>query len=240
MAFGDTVQTNDNTGVSGECTITFSAATAGNLLIVVEGRGSPHTAGGAWTPPGDWSLIHDSGINTGTFGAAMYYKIAAGGETSFTTAHTNEQGNWQCSFAEFEGPFAASPLDVSAEDVTNLNTVVTSQSTGTTGTTAQADELAIAGFMSDRQDTVDGGGTRNYSSGFTEVKFAADSTARPAAAIAKKVLSATGTVECTFSVTDTGDEMYGTVATFKKSGGAAAASLPPAQQVRMPQAILAR
>jgi len=221
MAFADTVQVFDTSGASGECSLTFSAAVAGNLLIVVEGRSAVMTAGGAWGPPAGWATIHDSGINVGAVAGALYYKIADGGETSFLTAHTNEQGNWQAAMAEFEGPFSASPLDVSAEG--ELGGVVASQSTGTTGTTAQADELAVAGFMSDRQDTVDGGGTRNYSNSFTEVIFAASSATRAGAAIAKLILSATGTVECTFSVTDTGDEMYGAVATFKKSGGAATA-----------------
>ena len=220
MAFGDTVQSVDST-FTGEGTVTFSAATAGNLLVVMEGRGSPHGSGGAWGTPSGWTLIHDTGINVGNFGAALYYKIAAGGETSFTTTHTNEAGNGQIAFAEFEGPFAGSPLDVSAENATNLSTVVTSQSTGTTGTTAQNDELAIAAFAADIQSNVDGGGTRNYSNSFTEVIFTDVQTARACAMLAKKILSATGTVECTFSVTDTGDEMYGVVATFKKAGGTA-------------------
>lgn len=219
MAFGDTIQAVKVSIASGEAVINFAAATAGNLLIVMEGRNTTHTAGGAWGAPGGWNIVHDTGINTGNLAAAMYYKIAAGGETNFTTTHTNEQGTLQVAFAEFEGPFAASPLDVSTENVTNLATVVTSQSTGTTAATAQADELAVAGFGFDRMDTVDGGGTRNYSNGFTEVVFTDGSTTRGTAAIAKKVLSATGTVECTYSVTDTGDEMYGTIATFKKLGG---------------------
>jgi hypothetical protein len=217
MAFGDTVQSVDSTW-TGEGTINFGAATAGNLLIVVEARGAPHSAGGAWGAPADWNIIQDSGVNTGNMAAAFYYKIAEGGETSFTTSHTNESGVGQIAFAEFEGPFAASPLDVSAEDATHLSTVVTSQSTGTTGTTAQADELAIAAFAADSQSTVDGGGTRNYSNSFAEVIFTDVQTSRASAMIAKKILSATGTVECTFSVTDTGDEMYGAVATFKKAG----------------------
>jgi hypothetical protein len=225
MAFGDTIQSVDVTAASGEITINFAAATAGNLLIVMEGRAVTHSAGGAWGPPAGWAVIHDSGINIGLMAGALYYKIAAGGETQFLTAHTNEAGTAQAAFAEFEGPFAASPLDVSAENAASTSTVVTSISSGTTAVTAQNDELAIAGFASDRMDTVDG--SRTYSNGFTEVIFTDASTARAAAMIAKKVLSATGTVECTFSVTDTGDEMYGAIATFKKFvGGGGGTAVP--------------
>ena len=45
-------------------------------------------------------------------------------------------------------------------------------------------------------------------------------TSEAAVALAKKVLSSTGAQECTFSVTDTGDEQYGAIAAFKAAGGA--------------------
>lgn len=221
MAFGDTVRADDVTGVSGDVTVTYpSAPTAGNLLIVLVGRGATHGAGGAWGVPDGWNKVHDSGINVGNVGGALFWKIAVGDESGFASVDTNPQGAWQVSWAEFEGSFEASPLDVSAENADNLATVVTSQTSGVTGITAQNDELAIACWVTDRMDTCQDG--RSYSNLFTEVIFSDDATARPAAIIAKKVLSATGTVESTFTTTDTGDEMYGVVATFKKSGGALA------------------
>jgi hypothetical protein len=216
MAFGDTVNSAKVSLASGECIITFPAATAGNLLIVGEGRSATHSATGTWVPDSaGWATLTDSGINVGNMSGAWYYKIAAGGETGFTSAHSLEQGNLQAVYAEFEGPFAASPLDVTAEDAANLASVVTSQGTGTTGTTAQADALAIAFFATDRFDTVDG--TPTYSDSFTQVIIGDTSSARASAFLAKRVLSATGTYTCTRGCTDTGDEMYGAIAVFKKA-----------------------
>lgn len=219
MAFGDVVRFQDNSFASGEVSFTFTggAAALGNLLVVGEGRSATHSVGGAWGPPAGWNIIQESGINAGNMAAAWYWKISDGTETAFVSAHTNEQGNAGTIFAEFEGPFAAVPLDVSAEDATHLASVVTSQSTGTTAATAQNDELALAFFATDRFDTSDG--TRVYTNSFTEVAIADGAAARATAIICKLVLSATGTQECTFSVTDTGDEMYGSIATFKKSVG---------------------
>lgn len=230
MAFGDTVRTTDASGAGPtDVSFSFTAPAAGNLIVVVVGRSSTHGAGGAWDVPSGWNKLNDSGINTGQLGGAAFWKIADGSETSFATTDTNPGGTWQVAYAEFEGPFTASPLDQAAENAANIGTVVTSQSTGTTGTTSQADELALAFFAGDRFDTLDGGGTRNYSNSFTEVKFASVTTSRPMAAIAKNILSATGTVECTYSVTDTGDEMYGVIATFKKLVATKAPVLPRKQ-----------
>jgi hypothetical protein len=223
MAFGDTINTYKATGLgAAEASVTITnTPVSGNLLVFGVGRAITHTAGGDWGTPSGWTRIHDSGINTGNLGGCWFFKISDGTETSVATAGSGFQGTWQAFVAELEGSFAASPLDVAAEDAANIATVVTSQTSGTTGTTAQNDELALAFFASDRMDTVDT--SRVYSNSFTEVVFTDQQTTRAASMLAKKVLSATGTVECTFSVTDTGDEMYGSVATFKKlvSGGTA-------------------
>jgi len=218
MAFGDTIHTYKGNQASGESSVTISTLpVSGNLLIFGAGRSSSHGAGGAWSTggaPTGWTFIQDSGINVGNIGGALLYKISDGTETSVATSGTNPQGTSLPVVAEIEGPFEASPLDVSAEDTTHLSTVVTSQSTGTTGTTAQNDELAIAFFVGDAFQNVDG--TRTYTNSFTEVVIGDGSVSRATSILAKKVLSATGTVECTFGCTDTGDEMYGAIATFKK------------------------
>lgn len=215
MAFGDTVQTSPTgTNTSGEATATLSAgATAGNLLIFAFARSAVTAITGDWGTIAGWTIGPSSPANSGNMGAAWFWKIAAGGETVVTTASTDETGNWCAVIVEIEGPFAASPFDVSAEDESNISTPVTSQSTGTTAATAQADEFAVAFFGADNGSNVTDG--RAYSNSFTEVVFA-NSGARAPALIAKKVLSATGTVQSTFSTTDTGDEMYGAVMTFKK------------------------
>lgn len=225
MAFGDVIRVTKASLASGEASVTFVAPVAGNLIVFSMGRSTPHSAGGAWGGPAGWTALPDSGIDVGNVAGAAYFKISDGTETTVATAGTNTQGNTQCMVIEYEGPFAASPLDVTAENVANLSTVVTSQSTGTTGTTAQADELAITIVAFDATGTVTD--VRAYTNSFTEAGFNDASSARAGSLQAKKVLSATGTVECTFSCTDTGDEMYGAIATFKKDVGGGGGSVVP-------------
>lgn len=235
MAFGDTINTEKGNQASGDASITISpTATEGNLLLFGVGRGATHSAGGDWGTPAGWETVHDSGINTGNLGAAWFWKISDGTETSVATAGSGHQGATQSVYAEIEGPFAASPLDVKEENATLLSTVGTSISSGTTGTTAQNDEIAIAFFASDRFDTIDG--TRAYTNSFTEVVISDGTGSRASSWLAKKVLSATGTVESTFSCTDTGDEMYGSIATWKKEAAGEAPTIPP-KVVFMNQAV---
>lgn len=222
MAFGDTVQTSPTgTNTSGEGSATLSAgATSGNLIIPAIGRSAKHTdTTGDWgTPTGftDGPQSPDSAVGGANMAGAVWWKISTGGETAIATSGSGPNGNWCMVASEFEGPFAASPLDVQAESEANLTTVVTSQTTGTTAAPAGGDWLAIAIFAADNMQNVDGGGTRNYSNGFSEVVFA-NSGARAGVVIAKKVGSGTSAVECTMSFTDTGDEMYGAVMVFKKA-----------------------
>jgi hypothetical protein len=227
MAFGDLVRSaqisSNNTGTVSP---TLAAgATAGNLLIAAIASAAT-AAGATWTDPGGWTAIGESGIdlNGGAANVAgkWYYKIAAGGETAVTLATSITTGSRRGVIAEFEGPFSAPPLDVAAENEAAKNTAgTTSLASGTTATTAQAAELAIAFFAADSASNVDGAGTRNYSNSFTEAIFAdaVDFAARACVMLAKRVLSATGAYTTTFSVTDTGDEMYGAIATFKQDTG---------------------
>ena len=229
MAQFDTIQTAEASSTSpaaNTVTVSFSAAVAGNLLVAGFTRSQSVTWG---ADPSGWTAI--TGVPDaagGSMASKWFYKIAAGGETTVTMTTTETGVTFRGVMAEFEGPFAASPLDVTAEDETNISTPVTSQTSGTTATTAQASELAVAFFGADRADTVTDG--HAYSNSFTEVHFASttSSTSRAMAALAKKVLSATGTQQCTFSTTDTGDDMYGAIATFKAAAGGGGLSIPVA------------
>lgn len=214
MAFGDLVGAASKVSLaSGEAALGCTAS-SGELLIFAIGRSATHSAGGSWGTPVGWSPIEDSGIAACNMGGAAFYKIADGTETGASTIGASTQGNTQAMILRFEGPWASSPLDKIAEDTGNLGIVSGSMSTGTTAATDQADELAIAVFAFDRFDAIDT--SRTYTNDFTEVAITDISTARAGAVVAKKVLSATGAVECTFSFTDTGDEMYGLVGTFRK------------------------
>lgn len=220
MAFGDTVQikgasASDVTSPY-EVTLTFDAtATSGNLLVVVV---SWDQVGSAYSTPSGWTAGPTIPIGTGNFNAAIFWKISDGTETavllSMTGAAPMGVGG---AFAEFEGAFAASPLDQAAENEDNIATAVTSQTSGTTGTTAQADELLLGLFACDRISLIDL--SRSYSNSFTEVATSQLGVNRGGALIAKLVVAAPGTYETTLTTTDTGDEMYGAILTFKKLAG---------------------
>lgn len=154
--------------------------------------------------------------------AAWYYKIAAGGETGVTSADSADSGNQRGIVHEYEGPFDGSPLDVTAENESNVSSATTSQASGTTATTAVADALALAFFAGDSAFNLIAG--RSYTNSFSEDQFAHDTdvAARAACILARRVLTATGTYSTTFSTTDTGDEMYGSIAVFKKAAAAGA------------------
>jgi hypothetical protein len=215
MAFGDVVGTpGEATANNAAVTVTFAAATAGNLLIGVAAWPAAQSSVSA----GGWNLLAATTFSTGNLFGAWWYKIAAGGETSVTFTGSTSGGN-RGIVAEFAGPFAATPLDVQAENETGISSVATSVASGTTATTSQAAALALAAFTSDQAATVDA--SRTYSNGFAEVVFssATTSAARTAAILARKVLSSTGAQSCTYSVTDTGDEMWGAIAVFKQDTG---------------------
>jgi hypothetical protein len=213
MAFGDFIQMAEDTGTGVSTdTIAFSAATAGNLLIVMAAISTADTWG---TAPTGYTLLTQVPNGSGTMTSIWYYKIAAGGETGATVAWSGVQ-TYRLGMAEFEGAFDATPLDVTAEDETNISTAVTSQPSGTTATTAQNDALALAFFGGERGDFISN--ATAYTNSFTERAFydGPTSPGRPGLAIASRVLSATGTYTTTFSCTDTGTPMYGAIAVFKK------------------------
>lgn len=221
MAFGDVVQAVQNSVASGSVTVTFASAAAGNLLVFCVARSTALAPAATWGTPTGWTMLTSTPDAVGNIGAAWYYKIAAGGETSVSSTESTPPGNGRGIVVEFAGPFAAAPLDVTAENESNLATVVTSQSSGTTPTTTQAAALAVAFFAIDSAINADGG--RSYNNSFTEAIYA-DPTlnnARAAAACARRVLSTTGAYSTTFSCVDTGDEMYGAIAVFKAQAGTA-------------------
>jgi len=213
VAFGDLIQaaSNNGSGVT-SLAVTFSSATAGNLLIAAYSNSTAQTWG---TAPSGWTLLTQVTDAAGNMSSIWYYKIAAGGETSVTATWDNSGSTVRGTVVEYEGAFSGAPLDQTAEDESNISTVVTSQASGTTGATAQADELLVAFFGADAVSNVQG--THSYTNSFVEDSFDINTTGRAAVIIASLVVASTSTYTTTFSTTDTGDEMYGAIATFKKA-----------------------
>lgn len=210
MAFGDIIQTQtatseDTTSLS----ISITSATADNLLVCCHFTGD----GDSTAPSGFTESVFRTNTPDQDQGA-IYHKIAAGGETSVAPGSGASDEHVGC-VMEIEGPWDASPLDVTA--ATGRNNNVTSTSSGTTATTAQNDEFAVAQICLRDSVTVVSSWTNSF------VERSEINTATKASASATKLLTATGTVETTGSHS-TADSL-GMVATFKK-GAAAAALLP--------------
>ena len=128
---------------TGSVTPTLPAgATAGNIIIVLVGGNYPASPPSI-NPPGGAGWTKDSSNDTGNAcGAAVFSKTAAGGETSLGafTLSTGTRDMYAVGL-EYSG-LANSTPDVVAN--AGSATSSTTPNSGTTATTTQADELAIA------------------------------------------------------------------------------------------------
>jgi hypothetical protein len=215
MPFGDVVAGSGGTAAAGsfnEISVTFAAAGAGNLLVTCFGVSAD---AGNITHPDGWTLGDDYSGATTLGGTGWAYKIAAGGETSALWSWDGNHSNRGMAVLEYTGPFDATPLDVQDQDETNVNTTVTTQSSGSITTTA-ASELLIAFFVGSNASNLDGG--RALTNEFVE-DIAVFTSPRPAAAINSLVVSSTGTYDTDFSTTESGAPMYGAIAGFKEDVG---------------------
>lgn len=133
------VQKQSGTSTTTSVVATFSpAATAGNTLIAVAYAGQPGTANIALS---GWTAGPSDLFNSSHNQIAMFYKVAAGGETT-VTATEGAATTMQLHIFEYSG-MSATPFDVSANAGVNDGNGVTSRVTGTTDATAQNDEVAI-------------------------------------------------------------------------------------------------
>ena len=209
MSFGDLVNFTHGSASSGALTINFTTPTLNNLLVAVFSRSAASTPG---TPSG-WILISNS--SGGNVYGSWYYKIAAGTESTITSA--NGSGNITGCVLEVEGPFnTASILDVIATNSTKLSTVTQTLSSGTTANTSQADNFVLAYFAGDSGVNFAAGQTLTNS--FEKVS-GDTSSARAYYCLGGKNTTSIGAQETTFATPGTGDEMYGAIAVFKAAGG---------------------
>ncbi len=186
-------------------TLTFDAtATSGNMLvtaIAIDKDGGTPTITSGWSTP---VVIKASTSST----LAYSYKVSAGTETSVVwtfTSHTN--ASW---FGEYSGISGTAP-DKTASANSGAS-AVTSQVSGTTATTTQADALALGLFSADTGTNVETG--RSLSNSFAEALFS-NTSSSPSLLVSDKILTSTGTISTTFSNTDTGDQQCGAMLVFK-------------------------
>lgn len=187
----------------------------GNLLVCCFGG---KVSDANLTGPGAGWTKAISRQASGSLAAGIWYRIASG-DSATITCTSGAAAPLTMHMREYEG-VSASPLDVTVSN--SSATGVTTLNLGTTGATAQADELAIA--MVFTNDTLP---LRfaSWSNGFDEVM--SPSLGNPKMYVANKVLSATGAVTVTPSWAAS-NAATGMIATFKLS----AAPTRPAMPVR--------
>ncbi len=184
--------------------------TNGNLVVIIVA--SDATVG---TPSG--FTLDRSQVNSN--GHYHFSKVTAGAETIFTvTPNSSAAGVWYV--AEISGLAASATDQVVSSGSGSADTV---RSTGITGTTAQADELAFASFGSSTVGTAStfGAETNSFTERITDQVTTTGGT-NIGLAVASKVLSATGTVECTATVDGGGSaKSTGVLVTYKVAAGGA-------------------
>ena len=186
-------------------TATISSATANNLLIAVcGGRANSGTVSSSVA-----GFTSAASVDNGTVHNETYYKIAAGGETSVACAFTSSSNmRGVMTVFEYSGTATATPLDKTATN-TGSGTTLT---TGTTATTAQADELLIAGF------TITGAPTfSSWTNSFSEQSD--HSISSVAMGTADRIVSATSTYSSGATSSASGT-WAGNITTFKAAAAA--------------------
>lgn len=174
---------------------TIAAATAGNLLLALIATGATSSAGTTTTPSG-FTLALGPITNTSASPAPvnlyLYYKIATGGETSVVATDTVTSGV-TCQVWEFSasGGWPASPVDVSASSANQAAT--TTPVTGTTATTAQGEELWIAGLSTNSGTQITYSLPTNSFTQETTAWAGASPFFSPNTAALYKIVAATGT-----------------------------------------------
>lgn len=205
-------------------TITISQTpTEGNTLIALA---TVDKSMGTITYPSGWSVAEE--YNGTDISGFIAYKVAGASEgTTFDFTSDGTPRSWAIWSCEYSGMDDTAPFDVSSQDNSEPS-AVTSQSTGSTGTLSQADNLALAVLGCDT-----GTNWKPYTqpSGWTE-EWEEPNTpigGDPACRIASLVTTATTALNPSYSTTDTGDQCWAAVAVFKEAAAAtpAASYRPP-------------
>ena len=209
-------------------TIAKASVTAGSLLTLQTGFYRVGATGNPEAVPtdsqGTWSTASASapGQNlavTAECGASIFYQANVASGTHTVTVQTN--AGKALTLAEWSGATSA-PLDASANARTNAFPG-TSQVTGTTATTVQADELSLIALGLQAPSGSSDVGFTDPVSGYTTLqKQSSDLGTTPAALHSYKILTSIGTQSATFNWTSTEVNQFcgGAIATFKATAAA--------------------
>ena len=185
-----------------------ASPTQGNLLIVCA------VADDYINTPSGWSLAASANDWTGT---SLFYKIAGSGESATITVTIPSSTSMDLAAFEYSGMAASSPLDRTATAVAQSDPV----STGTTTTTAQANELLVALVGLSRTTAV----IASWSNSFVQ-EYDLESTGSSInveLGVALRTVAATGTYSSAADLTSyQNDHSSGLIATFKIAAGGGA------------------
>jgi hypothetical protein len=210
----------DNSGIDIPLTLSFPPVIQGHLLVlafVTSGTGTHQISGPGGT---GWATAAGPGSHS-----SIYWKVASSGDAALNPFSVTVDDNTAVNITrkafllQYEQMAASAIADVGA--FVNTTGSVTTRSSGTTGTTAQANELAVAIFGQGS------GGTTNqaWTNGFTVLSTVQRGW------LVSKILASTQTVETTMTWT-TSATMTAAIATFKAAQAAAGPVSPRQQTMR--------
>lgn len=223
-------------------TIVLNGVATGNCLILQTSYFRSTSTAAAETTPTDSNGTFAVGIAatpavwTGKdTGASIFYESNTASGTHTVTPQANS--SHVQSLVEYSGLITSSPLDQATSNKSSADH--TTLDTGTTGTTAQNDELVIIGHgLAAAGGSADVGYTDPVS-GFTTVYRQPDDATSVAALQAYQVISAIGTQTATFNWTAHESDMasQAVIATFKAQAGGGGAGPIPVPVKRMVSVI---
>ena len=208
---------------TGTGNLTLNGVTSGNTLVAFQSSHRPNSSTTAIAVPTDTNGTFVGGIagvgatfNAGTAVSitGIFYEVNAAAGTHTVTFEANNSNNK--TLCEFSGMNIADVLDVSA-NARISNSDITSQVTGTTGTTTQNDELVVISLsLAATVGSADVGYT-NPVSGFTNLNVVPNDASDIATYHAFKIVSVMGTQSATYNWTshETSMAAHAAVAAFK-------------------------
>lgn len=197
---------------SGTKTLTFSAVSAGSVLVVI---GSSAGGSDTWANPTSGWTAGPKTDGTRDFTSVTYWRIADGSETSFSIDAPAGAGNLVG--AKITGFAGTATLEDSSEIESHITGSAVTSIGPISGSNSFADAAVLVLYGSDRFDTIDDG--QSYTGSFAEVERNSVGGSRVGAWIAGKVVSSAGTQSTTFSCVDTGDQIYAAMLVFGDDTG---------------------
>lgn len=175
-----------------------------NLLVITV------VTDAACTTPSGFSVASTIANATGNY---IFYKVAGASESTTVTLAINASTSLSACGFEFSGMATSTPFDVGT--TLNVGSGVTSIGTGTTATTAQANELLVA--CTSFPFTGAAAAVTAWSNSFTAQAALASSGSTPNVKnmTATRVVTSTGTFSTATTIDSSVNNANGMIATFK-------------------------